>query len=115
MGLEEAAGMFAGLASSPSLTNGPHGAENSASLCFTSLYTHVFYSPMPCHSETCYTGLDLDSIGLTLQSEASGCRQVFVKCFLKFPIACFGSTAAAVQPYGLWNSQKAFCKTSFTT
>ena len=37
----------------------------------------------------------------------------FVICFLKVPLAFLGSTAAAVQPNGLWNSQKTFCKTFF--
>ena len=43
-------------------------------------------------------------------------RQVlkrFCKTFLKVPLACWGSTAATLQPNGLWNSQKTFYKTSF--
>ena len=34
----------------------------------------------------------------------------FVKCFLKVPPACLGSTATAVQPNGLGNSRKTFYK-----
>ena len=41
-----------------------------------------------------------------VQSGASGCEKGFVKCFLKVPLSYLGSTAAAVQPNGLWNFQK---------
>ena len=37
------------------------------------------------------------------------------KCFLKVTLPCMGSTAAAVQPNGLWNSQKTFYKTFGTS
>ena len=36
-------------------------------------------------------------------------------CFLKVPLACLGSMAAAVQPNGLGNSQKTFYKTFGTS
>ena len=49
-----------------------------------------------------------------LQAGASGWEKDFVKCFLKVPLACLGSTAAAVQPNGLWNSKKTFYNTFFT-
>ena len=51
----------------------------------------------------------------TVQSGASGYEKGFVKWYLKVPLACLGSTAAAVQPNGLWNSQKTVYKTFFTT
>ena len=54
-------------------------------------------------------------VSSTLQSGASGCEQDFAKCFLKVLHAYFCSTAAAVQPNGLWKSQKTFYKTYFTT
>ena len=54
--------------------------------------------------------ISLSSV-LQVQSGASGWEKGFVKCFLKVPIAYFGSTEAAVQPSGLWNSQKTFYKT----
>ena len=47
-----------------------------------------------------------------VQSGASGCETGLVKCvfFLKVPLACLGSTATAVQPISLWNSQEHFTK-----
>ena len=36
-------------------------------------------------------------------------------CFLKVPLACLGSMAAAVQPNGLGNSLKTFYKTFSTS
>ena len=50
-----------------------------------------------------------------IQGAAAGCTQGFVKCFFQVPPACLGSTAAAVQPNGLWNSRKTFFKTLYTT
>ena len=50
-----------------------------------------------------------------VQSGATGFVKGLVTCFWKFPIACLGSMAAAVQPNSLWNSQKTFYKTAFTT
>ena len=49
-----------------------------------------------------------------LQSVVSGCVTGFVNFFLKVPLACLGSTAAARQPNSLWNSPKTFYKTFFT-
>ena len=46
---------------------------------------------------------------------AAGCEKGFVKCFLKVPLASLGSMAVVVQPNGLWNSQKTFYKTCFTS
>ena len=37
---------------------------------------------------------------------AAGCIKGFVIFFLEVPLACLDSLAAAVQPNGLWNSQK---------
>ena len=34
----------------------------------------------------------------SIQSGAAGCGKGIVMCFLKVPLACFGSMAAAVQP-----------------
>ena len=45
-----------------------------------------------------------------VQSGASGCGKGFVKYFLKVPLTYLGSTADAVQPNVLWNSQKHFTK-----
>ena len=39
----------------------------------------------------------------------------FCKMFSESSLACLGSTAAALQPQGLWYSQKTFYKTLFTT
>ena len=50
-----------------------------------------------------------------VQSMAAGCEKGFVKCFLKVPLASLGSMAVVVQPNGLWNSQKTFYKTCFTS
>ena len=50
-----------------------------------------------------------------VQSGASGCEKGFVKRFLKVPLACLGSMAAAVQPNGLGNSQKTVYKTFWTS
>ena len=48
-----------------------------------------------------------------LQPGTATCSKGFVISFLKVPLACLGSMAAAVQPNGLWNSQKTFYKTFF--
>ena len=41
----------------------------------------------------------------TLLGGAATCSEGFVMCFLRVPLACLGSMAAAVQPNGLGNSQ----------
>ena len=43
---------------------------------------------------------------------AATCSEGFVVCFLKVPLACWGSMAAAVQPNSLGNSKKTSYKTS---
>ena len=53
--------------------------------------------------------------GKLLQSWAETCSKGFVICFLKVPLACLGSMAAAVQPNSLGNSQKTFHKTFGTS
>ena len=50
-----------------------------------------------------------------VQSGAAGCVKGFVTCFLKVPLPCSGCMAAAVQPNCLWNSQKIFYKTFYST
>ena len=50
-----------------------------------------------------------------LQPGTATCSKGFVISFLKVPLACLGSMAAAVQPNGLWNSQKTFYKTFLTS
>ena len=47
-----------------------------------------------------------------LSGGAATCSKGFVVCFLKVPLSCWGSMAAAVQPNSLENSQKTFYKTS---
>ena len=46
---------------------------------------------------------------------AATCSEGFVICFLKVPLACLGSMAAAVQPNNLGNSQKKVNKTFGTS
>ena len=43
------------------------------------------------------------------------CSEGFVICFLKVPLVCLGSMAAAVQPNGLGNFQKTVYKTFGTS
>ena len=43
------------------------------------------------------------------------CSEGFVICFLKVPLACLGSMAAAVEPNSLENSQKKVNKTFGTS
>ena len=43
---------------------------------------------------------------------AATCSEGFVVSFLKVPLACWGSSVAAVQPNNLGNSQKTYFKTS---
>ena len=50
-------------------------------------------------------------IDVYLQGGAATCSEGFVICFLKVPLACLGSMAAAIQPNSLGNSQKTFYKT----
>ena len=52
---------------------------------------------------------------MLLQSGAVGCEKGFATCFLKVPLACLGSMAAAAQPNCLWNSQKTCHKTFSST
>ena len=49
---------------------------------------------------------------LDLPGGAATCSKGFVVHFLKVPLACWGSSVAAVQPNSLGNSQKTFYKTS---
>ena len=51
---------------------------------------------------------------LLLGGAATG-SEGFVTYFLKVPLACLGSMAAAVQPSGMGNSQKTFYKTFLTS
>ena len=46
---------------------------------------------------------------------AATCSEGFIICFLKVPLACLGSMAAAVLPNSLWNSQKKVYKTFGTS
>ena len=46
---------------------------------------------------------------------AATCSEGFVMCFLKIPLACMGSMAAAVLPNGLGNFQKFVYKTFGTS
>ena len=46
---------------------------------------------------------------------AATCSEGFVICFLKVPLACLGSMAAAVQPNSLGNYQKTVYKTFGTS
>ena len=46
---------------------------------------------------------------------AATCSEGFVICFLKVPLSCLGSMAAAVLPYGLENFQKFVYKTFRTS
>ena len=46
---------------------------------------------------------------------AATCSKGFVLCFLKVPLACLGSMAAAVQLNSLGNSWKTFYKTLGTS
>ena len=43
---------------------------------------------------------------------AASCSEGFVTCFLKVPLACLGSMAAAVQPNSLGTLRKHFTKPS---
>ena len=50
-----------------------------------------------------------------MQSGAADCERGIEKCFLKVALTCLGTMAAAIQPNSLWNYQKTFDKTFFTT
>ena len=69
----------------------------------------------------CWQGRKLSCLSISIssilqvQSGASGWEKGFGNFFLKVPIAYLGSTAAVVKPNSLWNSQKTFYKTFFTT
>ena len=52
------------------------------------------------------------TISTQVQSGAAGCVKCFVTCFLEVPLACLGSMVDAIQPNGLWNSQKHVTKPS---
>ena len=49
---------------------------------------------------------DLERFFIDLLGGEATCSEGFVMCFLKVPLACLGSMAAAVQPNSLGNSQK---------
>ena len=55
------------------------------------------------------------SISSRVRTGAAGCQKGSVTCFLKVPLASLGRMASAAQPNCLWNSQKTFNKTFYTT
>ena len=58
---------------------------------------------------------DLERFFIDLLGGEATCSEGFVMCFLKVPLACLGSRAAAVQPSSLGNSQKNVYKTFGTS
>ena len=61
------------------------------------------------------TGFGYQKKDLLIPGGAATCSEGFVICFLKVPLACLGSMAAAVQPNSLGNSQKKVNKTFGTS
>ena len=67
--------------------------------------------PVLSHSESPLISIKGPHWHKSIQGYSSDHGKGFVKSFLKVPLACLGSVAAAVQPNGLGNSLKTFYKT----
>ena len=85
--------------------------------CKNSLFLSVSFSSLfPNRPSSLY--ISLPSLSLSkyhVLGGAATCSKGFAICFLKVALSCLGSMEAAVQPNGLGNSQKTFCKTFWTS